>query len=617
MKHLPAFAILLLSGWTAALSAHNIVPKEENTIRIMSYNVHNFVGMDSKRDYQRIADVISAAAPDVVAIQEADSVTQRSEGDFTLRELADRTLMFPVYAPAIDFQGGKYGIGILSKEKPLKIQRIPLPGREERRMLLIAEFEKYVFACTHFSLTPDDRLASVDIIRQAVKGVTKPMFLAGDMNSVPDSKPQLALRETFVTLNDTAAHTIPVVDPKRCIDYIYGYKNGHTYTVLNRQVIDEPVASDHLPLFVDVRLKADVSAIFRTKPYLQNPLDNGITVSWFTDVPAHGWVEYGTDSSMPLKKERIVDGQVVCNTKQHKIRLTDLQPGVTYYYRICSREITLYRAYKKEFGETARSDMYTFRIPAATDEFTALVFNDLHKKNDVLNYLYEQVKDRAYDFVIFNGDCIDDPVNEAEAIHFLSRMNETVHAETVPVFYLRGNHEIRNAYSIQMRNLFDYVGDKTYGAFNWGDTRFVMLDCGEDKPDSTWVYYNLNDFSGLRNEQVRFLKDELSGKVFKKAAKKVLVHHIPVYGMPADAYNPCLTLWGNLLAKAPFDICLNGHTHRHTFLPKGAADNSYPVMIGGGNRMETATVMILQKKGERLYLKVLNTKGDLLNDLVF
>lgn len=99
-----------------------------------------------------------------------------------------------------------------------------------------------------------------------------------------------------------------------------------------------------------------------------------------------------------------------------------------------------------------------------------------------------------YDFVVFNGDCIDDPANHDEATCFLSELNETVGADRVPVFYIRGNHEIRNAYSIGLRSLFDYVGDKTYGAFNWGDTRIVMLDCGEDKPDTHWVYYGLNDF---------------------------------------------------------------------------------------------------------------------------
>ena len=111
--------------------------------------------------------------------------------------------------------------------------------------------------------------------------------------------------------------------------------------------------------------------------------------------------------------------------------------------------------------------------------------------------------------MVFNGDCIDDPASHDEATAFLSELNSTVGAADVPVFYLRGNHEIRNAYSIGLRELFDYVGNRTYGAFNWGDTRIVMLDCGEDKPDDHWVYYGLNDFSGLRAEQVDFLRGEV------------------------------------------------------------------------------------------------------------
>ncbi|GHT01597.1 hypothetical protein AGMMS49525_02790 [Bacteroidia bacterium] len=218
----------------------------------MCYNVHNFVGMDNRVDYQRIADVINDVAPDVVAIQEADSATQRSEGVYTLKELADRTSMIPIYAPAIDYQGGKYGVGILSKDKPLSVRQIPLPGREEMRVLLIVEFENYVFACTHFSLDSEDRLASVAIINEAMTGITKPLFLAGDMNSAPDSPSQVALRQTFDVLSDVTQHTFPV-NPTRCIDYIYQYRNGKDCSVLNRQVINETMASDHLPLFVDIK----------------------------------------------------------------------------------------------------------------------------------------------------------------------------------------------------------------------------------------------------------------------------------------------------------------------------------------------------------------------------
>lgn len=597
--------------------AQTIEPKEANSFRVMSYNVRNCRGMDDVLDYQRVADVINRVNPDMVAVQELDSITERSNGVFVLKELAERTLMHLTYAPAIDYQGGKYGVGVLSKEKPVGFKIFPLPGREENRTFLLVEFDKYLLGCTHFSLTAEDRESSVSVIFDAVKDISKPLFLAGDMNSVYDSPEQVALREKFITLNNYKENTIPVVNPNRCIDYIYGYDNGNTYSVLNRRVLyDEQVASDHLPLFVDVRLRADEEDIMRTKPYLQNPVDNGITISWLTNVPVHSWIEYGTDKNLGNRKETIVDGQVICNNTHHKMRLTDLKPGVTYYYRVCSREITLYEAYKKEFGHKAYSDVYSFTLPENSGDFTAVIFNDLHKRNDLLDQLYEQIKGVDYDFVVFNGDCIDDPKNEKQTVHCLSYMNEKVGAEQTPVFYIRGNHEIRNAYSIQLRDLFDYVGDKTYSAFNWKDTRFVILDCGEDKPDSTWVYYNLNNFEQLRRDQVDFLRTELSSPEYKSAKRKVLIHHIPIYGMSEKSYLPCLELWGSLLSKAPFDVCLNGHTHRYAYHPKGTVGNNYPVVIGGGNKVETATVMLLEKKGKELTLKVLNTKGEKILDLV-
>lgn len=335
---------------------------------------------------------------------------------------------------------------------------------------------------------------------------------------------------------------------------------------------------------------------------------------WQTHVPTYSWVEYGTDT-LNLKKARtIVDGQVICNGLHNKIRLTDLRPGQTYYYRVCSQEIMLYQAYKKEFGETAVSPFYTFTLPSASQkDFTALIFNDLHKHIPTLDALYGQVRDISYDFVVFNGDCIDDPANEKEALYHLAYLCGKVGASNVPAFFLRGNHEIRNAYSIGLRALFDYVGDKTYGAFSWGDTRFVMLDCGEDKPDSTWVYYGLNDFTGLRKDQVSFLSKELNGKEFKQASKRVLLNHIPIYGN-GDAYEPCPELWGSLLAKAPFNVNISAHTHQYAFHPKGSLGNNFPVIVGGGYKLDSATVMVLRKKGNEMSVRVLNARGETLLD---
>ncbi len=575
---------------------------------MMSYNVRNALGMDRVTDFQRVADVINRLSPDVVAVQELDSVTNRSKGIDVLDELSRRTLMFPTYAAAIDYDGGKYGVGVLSKEKPLGASRVPLPGREEARMLLVVEFEEYFYACTHLSLTAEDRLESAKIIIREAEKADKPFFLAGDINAEYDSPEQELLREKFTMLNSEKENTFPSDEPNVCIDYIYGSNKFENWSRLtNRGVIAEKVASDHRPLYVEVRFHAEKDKIFRTKPYLQNPTGNGITISWLTNVPVHSWVEYGTNGNLDQKLQLYVDGQMLCNNYHHKFRLENLRPGETYSYRVHSREIAVYEAYRKEFGETAVSETYTFRMPSEKDtDFTAVILNDIHQNLVLMDMYAELMKDIDYDFVVFNGDCIDDPRIEAQAVKSMSYMNEKVKAETIPVFYVRGNHEIRNAYSIGLRDLFDYVGDKTYGSFNWGDTRIVMLDCGEDKEDTHWVYYGLNDFTGLRKDQAAFLQKELKSREFKKAEKRVLIHHIPIYGLREGAYNPCFDEWGDILQKAPFDICLNAHQHRFNYHPTGKLGNNYPVVVGGGNRPEGATLMILKKQGKNMTLRVLD-----------
>lgn len=601
-----AFLFLFLSGLQAG-----------DVVRMMTYNVRNGRGLDDVRNCQRIANVINNARPDVVAVQELDSVTARSGKTDVLKEIAERTQMNPYYAAAIDYDGGKYGIGLLSKTKPLRVKRLSLPGREEQRALLIAEFDQYLYACTHLSLTEEDRMSSLQLLRAEAKVSGKPFFLAGDFNAEPDSPFIKELKSDFQILSSNKP-TFPANAPKEVIDYVVSSKQEvPTFVARSASVIDEPLASDHRPILVEVMFAADKANIFRTQPYLQNPLGEGITVMWQTKVPSHSWVEYGTDKEHLTKARTLLDGQAVCNNTLHKIRLNDLVPGQTYYYRVCSQEILLYQAYKKVFGHTVSSELKQFTMPdAKQDHFTAVIFNDLHKQSETLQALCGQLKDVKFDFAVFNGDCVDDPANHDEATAFISELTEAVGGDQVPVFFMRGNHEIRNAYSIGLHGLYDYPGDKTYGAFSWGDTRIVMLDCGEDKPDDHWVYYGLNDFTQLRNDQKAFLTQELTSKEFKKANKRVLIHHIPLYGNDTK-YNPCLDLWGGLLSKAPFHVNLNAHTHQYAYHEKGSQGNPFPVIIGGGYSMKSATVMVVEKQKDELKVKVLNPQGEVVGNYTF
>ena len=66
-------------------------------LKIMSYNVRNGKGMDGVHNLQRVADVINSAKADIVAVQELDSMTNRSGKKYVLGEIAALTNMHPEY----------------------------------------------------------------------------------------------------------------------------------------------------------------------------------------------------------------------------------------------------------------------------------------------------------------------------------------------------------------------------------------------------------------------------------------------------------------------------------------------------------------------------------------
>ena len=252
---LPVWHLLFLLFFVKSAPVH-AENSFSDTIRLMTYNVRNGLGMDTLIRYQRVAGIINYSGADVNALQELDSVTYRSNGVDVLTLLARETCLHATFGAAIPYQGGKYGVGLLSRETPLEVKRIPLPGREEKRVLLIAEFQNYMVGCTHFSTVQEDRMLSVPLIVECVKEVEKPFFLLGDMNADYDSPEQASLRENFIPLNDHLEKTFPSDYPTECIDYIYLYKNSSvSWQIVNARVLDEPVASDHRPVRVEIVLK--------------------------------------------------------------------------------------------------------------------------------------------------------------------------------------------------------------------------------------------------------------------------------------------------------------------------------------------------------------------------
>ena len=593
-----------------AIARHADFDPQPRPHTVLTYNVRNTFTDDGKMDPDDVAATIRRCGAEVVALQELDSVTGRCGGRYVLGELAERTGMYPSYAPAISFDGGKYGIGILSRQRPVGVRRIALPGREETRALVVAEFPEFVFACTHLSLTEADRHASLPLIEAEAARYDKPFILAGDFNDTPESAFIKELAKRFSVQPSGGAPTHPATTPDTHIDYIAAYNpTGKALLWTKPEVLKHSTASDHCPLMNRFYLRTPLNKMFFSNPYLQNPATDGMTVMYQTRTLVHSWVEYGTDTLQLSREQELFGGQAVCHDIEHKVRLTNLQPGTKYYYRICARELFHYAAYSKIIGDTLRTAFHSFTTPSdETTDFTALIFNDLHQVDRTMRDMARLAATVPHDFVVFNGDCLAEPVDQPDAIRMIHNLTERFNSAEIPAFFVRGNHEIRNAYSAGMPSLLEQPGGQTYGAFSWGDTRFVILDCGEDKPDDHWVYYGMNDFTKFREQQRDFLSKELKSHEFRKARRRVLIHHIPLWGN-TDKYRPCTELWTPLCGKGTFDVAIGAHTHEFRYHAPGTEGNAFPVFVGGGPATKSATMMVLSKKGKQLTLRVLSGEG--------
>lgn len=223
-------------------------------MRIMSYNIHICKGMDKALDIERTANVIKGVNPDFVGLQEVDSVAKRSDFVDQAKELGRLTGMHYYFAPAKAHKdGGLYGVAALVKEKPLSFRYIPLPGEEEVRTFLILEYDDYLLCNTHFSLRSVSRKESIEIIRKALAEYGKPAILTGDFNMLPTSEETQQMLADWHVLSDTTKFTFPSKGPRRAIDYIWGYGKDNKYEVLKYEVLNEPITSDHQPLYADIK----------------------------------------------------------------------------------------------------------------------------------------------------------------------------------------------------------------------------------------------------------------------------------------------------------------------------------------------------------------------------
>ncbi|MEG1587483.1 MAG: endonuclease/exonuclease/phosphatase family protein [Bacteroidales bacterium] len=239
---------------------------------VMSYNIRHcapYYGTSetTKADVDNVAAVLKRLKPDVVFLQEVDKNTTRSLGIDQTKKLAELAgYPFHYFFKAMDYQGGDYGIAIISGIPLQDCVAHRLPKEYESGVVegdYVVGTARIRFANTdivlvnaHLSVYQSDRDKQMPyVLSEIIGSQTNRVLFCGDFNAIPSNLniQQLTAAKFLRTNTDAKNFTIPSHAPNREIDYI-SYRPGNGFSVYNHLVHTGISASDHLPITAKLKI---------------------------------------------------------------------------------------------------------------------------------------------------------------------------------------------------------------------------------------------------------------------------------------------------------------------------------------------------------------------------
>ena len=335
-------------------------------------------------------------------------------------------------------------------------------------------------------------------------------------------------------------------------------------------------------------------------PYLQGMSETEVSIVWTTNRDAISWVELAPDDGTHFYlQERPKYYSAPYGFKEvariHKVNLDQLKPNTKYRYRIYSQEVLSHQGTKVQYGTVQATDVYRKRPLTFTtnnaikNDISFLIFNDIHGNNERLESLWKNSGLANPDLVFFNGDMINDI--RSEELLFSSFMDTAVKlfASEIPMYYTRGNHETRGNYAHKFADYFPGNKGQLYYLFKQGPVCFLVLDCGEDKPDSDIEYSGIVAFDAYREKQARWLKEAVQSPVFKNAQYRIVILHMPPFGGwhgEKDIEDKFLPI----LKGVNVNIMFCGHLHRQ-IIRQAEQGHDYPIVVNSNaNAIKVTTV---------------------------
>lgn len=265
-------------------------------------------------------------------------------------------------------------------------------------------------------------------------------------------------------------------------------------------------------------------------------------------------------------------------------------------YTVIYEEMIMRMAYSCVKGETGEIE-YSFKPLEKNNNINIYHISDCHgllkPSVDAASFFGNDL-----DLLILNGD-IASSSSKLSDIFLTYDIAYRVTKGEIPCIISRGNHDLRGKMAEKLDIMLPCHNGNSYYSVKLNNLWLLLLDCGEDKPDSHEEYSSTVACHQFREEETEFLEKivdnaqrEYSGKNIKY---KIVVSHIPFSHnntheccgeRPFNIETQLYTHWCDILReKVKPNFCLSGHLHKYELCPIGGKyDNkglNIPIIIGG------------------------------------